>query len=915
MSDKIRVHTLAKVLGVSSKAILEKCRAEGLDLKNHMSTLAVGLEATVREWFSDGVHMTTVETAERVNLKKVKVKRSAKRETEEKAVDTSAAQAPETSESEVSIGDVSVAVAEAPPVEPAAETLGAGLEVKEPEAPPEFPVVMEPPVAAPEEEPPAEAPTVPAEAAEITQPKEAAEVKTPEAEPELEPEPVQPVGPQNIPTPAQLRGPKVIRVEAPEEIRPRSPRYTPSRPRPSQEAATPTGAGTDVGRGGRGGRTKNREGADTKQKSRVHPRRRSGGTQEPGERQREWRDRDLIEREERLKGVTGRAIHTRRAIEKRPGAGMPIPGRLQKVQLSEPIRMKEFCSATGLPFTRLFGKLKDRGLAANINMTLTSELAEELAIEFDIEVDITRAKTLLDVIKEEFENRDRKNLRLRPPVVTFLGHVDHGKTSLLDRIRQTNVAAGEAGGITQHMGSYQIEHEGGMITFLDTPGHEAFTAMRARGANMTDVVVLVVAADDGVMPQTIEAINHAKAAGVPIVVALNKIDLPSVGNLNKIYADLATHDLAPTSWGGDTDVINTSAVTGEGVDELLTHLVLLSDALELMADPEVSSSGTIIEGSMKEGVGPVARMLVQEGTLKTGDVIVCGAAYGRIRSLLDDCGKRLAQAPSSCPVEVSGLDEVPQAGDRFYKLDSLRRAKEVADEDKNRLRGESLVGIRKMTTLEHLLTRSREGEIPELNVIIKSDTYGTLDVLKKTLVDLSTEEVKLTVLHGAVGGINESDVLLATASNAIIIGFQVVPEPGSQKLADGKGVQIRQYRVIYKLTDDMKKAMEGLLAPEEHIEARGKLEVREVFRITKVGLVAGCFVTEGLVGRNHFVRVIRDSVVVRDDCTLVSLRHFKDDVREVRAGYECGLRIEGFEDLKPGDIIEAYEAVQVARTL
>jgi translation initiation factor IF-2 len=507
-------------------------------------------------------------------------------------------------------------------------------------------------------------------------------------------------------------------------------------------------------------------------------------------------------------------------------------------------------------------------------------------------------------------------LKQRSPVVTFLGHVDHGKTSLLDAIRATHVTEKEDGGITQHIGSYHLKHKtAGEVTFLDTPGHAAFTAMRARGAQMTDVVVLVVAADDGVMPQTIEAINHAKAAGVPVVVALNKCDL-GTQNFTKIYGQLAEHGLTPSGdWGGETDVLATSAVTGEGIDALVEHLAALGEVLDLKADYKGDATGVVIEAETKEGVGAVVRVLVQQGMLKTGSVLVCGNAFGKVRALIDDRGKRIKQAGPSIPVEVWGLDEVPAAGDHFYQVKNMQVAKSVAEDVRRQRASESRAETRRLRSLEDVFKRRELGELPELNVIVKADVDGSLDALRNMLEQFPSDEVRLTIRHAAVGPVTDSDVLLADTSDAIVIAFRVTPSTGAKRLADEKGVDVRQYKVIYEVGDEIRKAMEGLLEPEEKIENRATCEVRDVFKITKLGQVAGCFVTDGTVQRNHLVRLVRDGIVVREGSKIDSLRRFKDDVKEVRAGMECGIRIENFDDIKVGDVIESYEVVKLPRKL
>jgi translation initiation factor IF-2 len=592
--------------------------------------------------------------------------------------------------------------------------------------------------------------------------------------------------------------------------------------------------------------------------------------------------------------------------------------------MTEPIVLREFCAATGIGMARLMPKMiREHNLAPNIAMTIPSELAQLLAMDFGVELVVTKAKSALDRVREEFEARPRENLRPRPPVVTFLGHVDHGKTSLLDKIRQSSVAEGESGGITQHIGAYRLDRGDISVTFLDTPGHQAFTAMRARGAQMTDVVVLVVAADDGVMAQTVEAINHAKAAEVAIVVALNKIDLPGV-DTNRVYGQLAEHGLVPQSWGGEVDVIQTSAVTGEGIDELLEHLSTLSELLDLKADPSAPSTGVVVEAHMKEGAGAVARVLVMDGTLRPGAVLVCGAGAGKVRALTDDRGRRIKEAGPGTPVEVAGLSALPEAGDHFYQVKDLQLAKAVAEEVALERRQRGLAPAQKPRSLEDLFREREMGQVPELNVIIRADVQGSVDVLRNTLAEFPCDQAKLNVLHAGVGGITEGDVVLAQASNAIIIGFHVVADPAAERLANEKSVDIRLYRVIYNLTDDLRKALEGLLAPTIKEEFRGRAEVREIFKVSRVGTVAGCYVVEGVVARSHYLRVIRDGriIVPTEEDVLKgrhreteSLKRFKDDAREVRSGLECGIRVSGFDDLKVGDIIESYEAVKVARKL
>ncbi len=559
------------------------------------------------------------------------------------------------------------------------------------------------------------------------------------------------------------------------------------------------------------------------------------------------------------------------------------------------------------------------GQPVTINATLEDETAQMLAMEFGVELEVVHERTAEDDLLDSMmtaEDESAEDLVLRPPVITILGHVDHGKTSLLDKIRKANVVATESGGITQHIGAYQVEHAGKPITFVDTPGHEAFTAMRARGANVTDIVVLVVAADDGVMPQTKEAIDHAKAAEVPIVVALNKIDLPNVdsaANVNKIYGELAQQGLNPEEWGGDTPVVKTSTVTGQGLDDLLATLDALAELHELKANPERPASGTCLEASISEGRGVVATVMVQDGTLRVGDVIVCGDGFGRVRALFDDQGRLLTEAGPSTPVEVSGLDAVPTAGEKFAVVDDISQAREIAEARRTRTRGFAL-GERQAITLENLYSKMAEQKVKSLNLILKADVQGSLEALIKELEKLENAEVPIRVLLKGVGGISESDILLADASQAIVIGFRVAPEDRAVSLADEKKIEIRRYDIIYQVTDEIKKAVEGMLVPEIKEVHLGRAVVREIFKISKVGKVAGCFVTQGQIERSSKARLIREGREIYKG-SIDALKRFKEDVREVREGFECGIKISNFEDLKTDDVIEAYRVDIIRRTL
>jgi len=598
-----------------------------------------------------------------------------------------------------------------------------------------------------------------------------------------------------------------------------------------------------------------------------------------------------------------------------PGtAGYVKPSRIEKAVVKQPIMIKDLSAAIGVRTGDILGKLMQMGVMATINDRIEKASAEMIALEYGIELTVEEQIPLLQQLQAEFDREiPEEDLKPRPPVVAFLGHVDHGKTSLLDRIRQANVVQGEAGGITQHIGSYLYDDGKRRVTFLDTPGHKAFTAMRARGANMTDIVVLVVAADDGVMPQTEEAINHAKAAGVPIVVALNKIDLPST-NEHKVLGELAAKDLVSSAWGGSTEVVRTSAVTGEGIEDLVEHLDYVAELHNLRAKSDGPATGWVIEAEMTTGQGVLARLLIKQGSLKPGDIVVSGKSCGKVRTVLDAQGRRLKEAGPSTPVEITGLDEVPRAGDRFFVVDGITRAAEIAQEQKNAEREKEL-SQRKQITLENLFQEISAGQVRELNVIVKADVQGSVDVLTRTLMELNTAEVAVRVLHASVGGITESDILLAEASNAVVIGFHVSMEEHARTLAETSGVEVRLYKIIYQISDDIRKALEGMLSPQEQEKVSGHAEVRNLFRISRLGVIAGCYVTDGSIKRSAQARLIRDGIVIRDTIAIESLRRNKDDVTEVRNGLECGIKLAEFDDLKTGDIIETFEIVRVGRTL
>ena len=623
---------------------------------------------------------------------------------------------------------------------------------------------------------------------------------------------------------------------------------------------------------------------------------------------------DVLEsREKELRG--GRIPKKKRALpgKEQRKTEITVPKASKRiVKISEVITVGDLSREMGVKAGEVIKKLMGMGMMATINQVLDADTATLIASEFDHQVENVAfdAESALEV-EHQLEEQE-SDLVARSPVVTIMGHVDHGKTSLLDAIRSTNVTAQEHGGITQHIGAYHVRVDGRSVTFLDTPGHEAFTAMRARGAKVTDIVVLVVAADDGVMPQTVEAINHARAAEVPIIVAINKIDRPDA-NLERVKRGLSEHGLVSEDWGGDAVFVPVSAKTRDGIPHLLEMLLLQSDMLELKANPDKLARGTIVEAKLDRGRGPVATVLVQEGTLHIGDAFVCGAFYGKVRAMIDDQGRKVDAAAPAFPVEILGLQGVPQAGDSFIAVSDEAKARQVAEHRQSKQRETDLVKTSKVS-LEELYSQIKAGDVKELCVVLKADVQGSVEALSEALNRMSTGEVKLRILHGSVGGITESDVLLAAASNAIVLGFNVRPESKGAALAAKEGVDVRLYTIIYEVIADLRAAMEGLLEPTYREQAHGRVDVRQIFNIQGIGTVAGCYVTEGKIQRGSMIRLLRDHVVVFEG-KLASLKRFKDDVREVTAGYECGLGLEGFQDLKPGDIIEAYERVAVIRRI
>lgn len=587
-----------------------------------------------------------------------------------------------------------------------------------------------------------------------------------------------------------------------------------------------------------------------------------------------------------------------------------ISNENSEVEIEETITVKEFSEKIAKPTTEVIKQLIFMGVMAAINQEIDFSTAEKLGEKFDVTV-VKKEEGMDKGVAEQEEDEDEDiNLEKRPPVVTVMGHVDHGKTSLLDAVRKSKVTATEAGGITQHIGAYTVTINGEKITFLDTPGHEAFTAMRARGAQITDIVILVVAADDGIMPQTAEAINHCKAAKVPIVVAINKIDRPGA-NVDKVKQELTEYELVPEDWGGDTICIPVSAHTKEGIDTLLEMVLLTAEMQELRANSNRNGKGTVVEAKLDKGRGAVATLLIQNGTLSVGDSIIVGSTYGRIRAMFDDKGNKIKSAGPSIPVEILGLSQVPAAGDRFHQVKDEKTARDIAEKRKQKIREEYLQSTHKVS-LEDLYNQIKEGKVKELNIIVKADVQGSIEALKQSLQKLSNEEVKVRVIHGAVGAITETDVTLASASNAIIIGFNVRPDSNAQAAAEKESVDVKTYRVIYNAIEDIKAAMVGMLEPDYKEVILGKAEIRQIYKISNIGTIAGCYVQEGKMVRNCKVRIIRDGIVIFES-ELASLKRFKDDVKEAAEGYECGLSIEKFNDIKEGDIVEAYDIEEIKK--
>ena len=681
-------------------------------------------------------------------------------------------------------------------------------------------------------------------------------------------------------------------------------------PRGQQGAPRPAGARPAGGRGSKGP-----ELMPTVEKERVSnydPNKKLRQRQHDPEHQPVKNRKQLARETGYGNGMDDDVVRGRRKKGKQPSAQqMMAPIKIETAYMTaETITVRDLTERIGKPAGEIIKKLLLLGIMATINQELDFDTASLVASEFGVTLEMKLDKTAEDALSAENIEDSEEDLVTRPPVVTIMGHVDHGKTSLLDYIRKTKVTAGEAGGITQHIGAYTASVDGRQITFLDTPGHEAFTAMRARGTQATDIAILVVAADDGVMPQTIESINHAKAAKCPIIVAINKIDKEGA-DPDSVKQELTRYELVPEEWGGDTIMVPVSAHTGEGIDDLLENVLLLADVLELKANPNRKARGVIIEAKLDHARGPVATALVQNGTLHVGDMVVAGNAYGRVRAMISSRGERLKNALPSTPVEIIGFGGVPEAGDEFMAVADEKLARQVVEERAAKARA-SMVKTSSASTLEDLYSKLEAGEVKDLNVIIKADVQGSVEAVKQSLEKLSNSEVRVRTIHSGVGAITENDVMLAGIDGATIIGFNVRPDTKAKEAATRDGIDIRYYRVIYQAIEDMEKAMKGLLAPEFRENVLGHAEVRNVFKITGVGIVAGSYVTDGLLQRNAQVRLLRDNVVVYEG-KLSSLQRFKDAVKEVKDGYECGVCLENYTDIKEGDVIECFVMEEIER--
>jgi translation initiation factor IF-2 len=902
---KVRVYELAKELSMDSKELVEKLNAGGIPVKNYMSTLDEQTVAKARE-VALGVVSEVIEekrirpTVIRRRKKTVTVEAEKVPEKVEPAVAEAAPKAPVVEAPKAPVEERPAAAARAPAARVRHEVKAEVIEEAGGEEPAEE--AEEESVVEAKEERLVEMETAAAAGQGATvEPMKAVEaIETPKAQ-VLDAEKIK----------EKLKKPKKKKLDQPakiirraedsplkpvlekkrEEAAPVEERVSFKPPAAEHEAAVP-----DEEKERRGKKKKEKKGVEREEETpRSVIRLRKF---EVFERADLYEGR-LVKRKK--KEAPGKEVPKRM---KQPELVAPKPAK-RKIKIPEKVTVADLAKAMSVKAAELIRKLMALGMVANINQTIDYETASLLSDDFGYELEEARfelEESLTEVVDKPEE------LKSRPPVVTIMGHVDHGKTSLLDYIRKSNIIAGESGGITQHIGAYYVERNGGDIVFLDTPGHEAFTAMRARGAKVTDIIVLVVAADDGVMPQTKEAINHGRAANIPIVVAINKIDKPEA-NVERVRRELAELGLAPEEWGGQTIFGSISAKTGQGVDELLELILLQAEVLELKANPEKPARGTVIEAKLDKSRGPVATVLIRNGTLKQGSYFICGEHFGKVRAMLNNRGKRMIVATPSMPVEVYGISGVPMAGDEFIAVPDEKTAKEVIEyrlTQSKKWEGEK----RGIVSLDDLFQKIKEGEVKELNLVLKADVQGSIGAISDSLAKLISEEVKLKIIHSSTGAISETDVMLASASEAIIIGFNVRANPRVTELAEKEKVDIRYYDVIYNLIQDIKLAMAGLLAPILKENFIGRASVKEVFHIPKVGIVAGCTVTDGRVERNAQARLLRDEVVVFEG-KIASLRRFKDDVKEVQTGYECGISLENFQDIKPGDVFEVYQVEEI----
>ncbi len=885
---KIRVYELARTLNMKNKALLDKLRELNISVATHMSSLEDDDVQRVKASFSG---KTATGAVQETRVRPTVIRRR-KNVIRRKAAEAEAVEAEAADEAASESAPVALEVPEAPaPVEAEDPSVGD-------EAPPAEP-------AEPEETVPE-----PAEASDRNDAPPAVEAETPVTEaiePEVEtvdetadtaPPPKKPRRLVTAKTLTKHEKPaKIIKLGEVPKTPPAPPAPTPAAPTPA--ATRPAPAATPP--------------PDTEARP-AKEKKKKGIKQPPGddrEGKRFVKKRISFRRKEVVEGAD---LYSSRAIRGRKGRkGAKISSQAQKTQITtakaikrrvkmdDTIVLAELAKRMGIKANEMIGKLMGMGVMATVNQTIDYDTAVLVATEFGYEIE--RAAFEEESLLNTVSNDAPETLKSRPPVVTIMGHVDHGKTSLLDVIRESRIADGEAGGITQHIGAYAVEIGGGTIVFLDTPGHEAFTAMRSRGAQVTDLVILVVAADDGVMPQTVEAINHSRAAGVPIIVAVNKIDKPAA-EPDRVQRELAEAGLTPEDWGGDTIFVKVSAKEKTGIDELLEMILLQSEMLELKANPDKPAIGTVIEAKLESGRGPVATILISEGTLKSGDPVVCGVHYGKVRALLNDRGNPVDAAGPSMPVEILGLSGVPQAGDEMVALADEKDAKQVSAHRSQKQRSVELAKSGRMN-LESLFAKMQDGEIQDLNLIIKADVQGSIEALSEALVKLSNDEVKINIVHSATGTISESDVSLAAVSDAIIIGFNVRPNTKVQAMANEEHVDMRFYNIIYNVIKEVQDAIVGMMAStfEEHV--LGRAEVRQVFQIPKVGTIAGCYVTDGKIQRGMQMRLLREGIVVYEGKN-ASLRRYKDDVKEAQAGYECGISIEQYNDIKVGDTIECF---------